>query len=379
MPTDQPSPSPVPAEPVDVALIGYGFVGKTVHAPLIASVPGLRLHTIVSSRAAQVREEWPDVRVVAEADEAFADPAVQLIVIAAPNQVHAPLAHAALSRGKHVVVDKPFTVDLAEARAVVKHAEEAGRLLSVFHNRRWDSEFLTLRRLMADDVLGDIVELHSHYDRYRPRVQDRWRERPGPGAGLWLDLGSHLADQALVLFGMPEAIYADICAQRPGAMVDDYFHVLLRYPSAPSHAGGRRVLLHGSSQAMANGLRFIAHGTRASFVKCGIDSQEQTLRNGGLPGKQDWGADAQPGQLTTATTPTAGASGGPAATPSGLPTVTTVPSVPGDYREFYTAMRDAILRGAPLPVTPSQALDVMTLLELGVESARTRREVRCAP
>jgi predicted dehydrogenase len=371
VPTDDPSH----AAPVDVALVGYGFVGKTVHAPLLASVPGLRLHTIVSSRGAQVQQDWPDARVVADADTAFADPAIQLVVIAAPNQAHAPLARAALAQGKHVVVDKPFTVDLAEAHAVVKHAEEAGRLLSVFHNRRWDSEFLTLRRLLADDVLGDIVELHSHYDRYRPLVQDRWRERPGPGAGLWFDLGSHLTDQALVLFGMPEAVYADISAQRPGAMVDDYFHVLLRYPAA---AGGRRVLLHGSSLAMANGLRFIAHGTRASFVKYGIDSQEQTLRNGGLPGRQDWGADTQPGQLTTATTPTAGASGGPAATPSAAPVVTTVPSEPGDYRCFYTGMRDAILHGAPLPVTPSQALDVMTLLERGVESARTRREVSCA-
>lgn len=346
--------------PINVALVGYGYVGKTVHAPLINALPGLRLHTIVSRKGAQVRQDWPDARVVDDAEAAFADPDVELAVIATPNELHAPQAHAALNHGKHVIVDKPFTVTLAEARDVVAHAEQAKRLLSVFQNRRWDSEFVTLQRLLSEGLLGDIVELHSHYDRYRPKVQDRWRERPGPGAGLWFDLGAHLADQALVLFGMPEAVYADIGITRAGATVDDYFHVLLRYRDST-----RRVILHASSLTANNSLRFAVHGTRGSFIKHGMDSQENALRAGARPGEaDDWGADPLPGQLTMV--------GPDGAT---LPACMTARSVPGDYRRYYAAMRDAIRDGAPVPVTPLQALDVMRLLELGVESARVRREV----
>lgn len=339
-----------------MALVGYGFVGKIFHAPLIANTPGLRLHTIVSSDAAKVLADWPDMRVVADAQAAFADADIDLAVIATPNQTHAALADAALARGKHVVVDKPFTLDLAQARQVVANASKAGRIVSVFQNRRWDADFLTLRSLIDNGALGEISELHSHFDRYRPQVADRWRERDQPGSGLWYDLGPHLLDQALQLFGMPVAMFADIGRQRQAAQADDYFHVLLRYPQ-------RRVLLHAGSLVAANGLRLAVHGTRGSYLKYGMDGQEAALRNGAVPGGADWGRDPRPGQLHQV-----GADG---------MRIDPVPGLVGDYRRYYQAMYAAIVEGQPPPVTTDEALQVMELLQLAKESAATRHELAC--
>ncbi len=344
-------------EPIlNVALVGYGFVGKVFHAPLIANTPGLHLHTIVSSDAVKVLADWPDMRVVGDAEAAFADAEIDLVVIATPNQTHAPLANAALAQGKHVVVDKPFTLDLAEARQVVANAAKAGRIVSVFQNRRWDSDFLTLRSLVDNGALGEISELHSHFDRYRPEVADRWRERDQPGSGLWYDLGPHLLDQALQLFGMPTAMFADIGRQREAAQADDYFHVLLRYPQ-------RRVLLHAGSLVPANELRFAVHGTRGSYLKYGMDGQEAALRNDAVPGGPDWGRDPRPGELHQV-----GADG---------MRINPVPGLAGDYRRYYQAMYAAIVEGQPPPVTTDEALQVMRLLQLAKESAGDGRERLC--
>ncbi len=341
---------------LNVALVGYGFVGKVFHAPLIANTPGLRLHTVVSSDARKVAADRPDARVAAEAEAVFADPEIDLVVIAAPNPVHAALASAALAQGKHVVVDKPFTVTLEQARQVIADAERAGRIVSVFQNRRWDADFLTLRKLIADGALGEVMEFHSHFDRYRPVVADRWRERDEPGSGLWYDLGPHLLDQALQLFGMPEAIFADIALQRDAAMTADYFNVLLRYPKL-------RVILHAGSLVAGQRLRFAVHGTRGSYLKHGVDPQEDALRQGGTPGQAGWGVDPLPGELRT------GAADGME--------METVQGIPGNYVRYYAAMRDAILHGGPAPVTPQQALEVMAMLEWALESSATHREIVC--
>ncbi|MEO8365039.1 MAG: oxidoreductase [Pseudoxanthomonas sp.] len=341
---------------LNVALVGYGFVGKVFHAPLIANIPGLRLHTVVSSDATKVLADHPGVRVVAEPETAFADPEINLVVIAAPNPVHAALASAALAQGKHVVVDKPFTVTVQQAKQVVADAEQAGRIVSVFQNRRWDADFLTVRKLIAEGALGDVMEFHSHFDRYRPVVADRWRERDEPGSGLWYDLGPHLLDQALQLFGMPEAVFADIALQRDGAMAADYFHVLLRYPKL-------RVVLHAGSLVSGQPLRFAVHGTRASYLKQGLDPQEDALRKGETPGREGWGIDPLPGVLRTETT-------------EGVRT-DAVESIPGNYVHYYAAMRDAVVHGNPAPVTPQQALEVMAILEWAQESSTTRREIAC--
>lgn len=334
--------------------MGYGYAGRVFHAPLIAATPGLALHSVVSSDPARVRADVPDARVFADPLAAFADAAADAVVIAAPNALHAPLAIAALQAGRHVVVDKPFATSLDEARRMVDAAARAGRQLSVFQNRRWDADFLALRTLVEDGALGEVVELHSHFDRFRPQVPDRWRERPGPGAGLWFDLGPHLLDQALQLFGPPRAIQADIAIQRAGATVDDFFHVVLRYPRL-------RVVLHAGALVAADGLRFAAHGTRGSYLKRGLDPQEAALREGRKPGGPGWGHDPRPGTLTRISGDTA------RETPFEGP--------PGDYRAYYAAMRDAIAGHAPPPVTPQQALEVMRLLEAGLEGARSGRTV----
>lgn len=340
---------------LNVALLGYGFVGKVFHAPLLNRTPGWSLHTVVSRDAGKVHADLPQVRVVADAADAFADPAVDLVVIATPNDTHAPLALAALAQGKHVVVDKPFTVTLAEAERVIAQARDSQRLVSVFQNRRWDADFLTVRQLLDDGVLGGIAEFHSHFDRYRPQVAQRWRESDVPGAGLWYDLGPHLIDQALQLFGTPLAVQADLARQRTGAHAADYFHVQLRYPRT-------RVHLHAGSLVAGNGLRFAIHGERGSYLKHGLDAQEDRLRAGGMPGDAGWGSDPRPGELTLAGE-------------DGALVAQAIDSLPGDYRHYYSALRAAIVDGAPPPVTPEEALAVMRLIELGTRSAEERREI----
>jgi len=336
-----------------VALVGYGFVGKVFHAPLISAVDGLELYRVVSSNPTAVRADYPQVSISATLDDALADPHVDVVVIATPNVLHAPQAHAALSAGKHVVVDKPFTITVAEADSLIEHAAQAGRLLSVFHNRRYDADFTTLRALIDEGALGEVTQFESHFDRFRPDVRDRWRERAGAGSGLWYDLGPHLIDQALQLFGAPIGITADIAVQRDGGESDDYFHVTLRYER-------RRVILHASTLMAANDLRFSVHGTRGSFIKQGQDSQEDALKAGRTPGDATWGEDAHPGTLTT---------------PDGERfTTRVVRGVTGNYCRYYEALRDAILGLAANPVTADEARDVMRLIALGLQSSSERRE-----
>ncbi|WP_394687545.1 oxidoreductase [uncultured Xanthomonas sp.] len=333
----------------NLALLGFGYVGRTFHAPLIAHTPGLHLHTVVSRQAEAVNAAWPQARVVADAAQAFADPRIDAVVIATPNQTHAPLALAALAQGKHVLVDKPFTLDVAETQQVLAQAQRADRIVSVFQNRRWDGDFLGVRALLEAGTLGEIAEFHSHFDRHRPQVGDRWREHALPGSGLWFDLGPHLLDQALQLFGPPQSLQADLALQRPGAQTVDYVHAVLRYPRL-------RVVLHAGSLVAANGLRFALHGSGGSYVKHGLDTQEAQLRAGVAPGAPGWGEDPLPGQLRLV-----GADGTHA--------VQTLPAPRGDYRDCYAAFREAIAGRAPAPVDAAQALAVMRLLEAGVRSA----------
>ncbi|MCI2245228.1 oxidoreductase [Xanthomonas sp. PPL568] len=333
----------------NLALLGFGYVGRTFHAPLIAHTPGLRLHTVVSRQADAVNAAWPQAHVVADAAQAFADPQIDAVVVATPNQTHAPLALAALAQGKHVLVDKPFTLDVAEAQQVLEQAQRAGRIVSVFQNRRWDGDFLGVRALLEAGTLGEIAEFHSHFDRHRPQVGDRWREHALPGSGLWFDLGPHLLDQALQLFGPPQAVQADLALQRPGAQTVDYVHAVLRYPRL-------RVVLHAGSLVAANGLRFAIHGSGGSYLKHGLDTQEAQLRAGVAPGAPEWGEDPLPGQLRLV-----GA--------DGTHSVQTLPAHRGDYRDCYAAFREALAGRGPAPVDAAQALAVMRLLEAGVRSA----------
>jgi predicted dehydrogenase len=345
--------------PIRVAIIGYGYATKTFHAPLIASVPGLELRAISSSDASKVRADWPQLAVEASPQTLIAREDVDLVVVPTPNDTHHPLARAALLAGKHVVVDKPFTLTLAEAQDLCAVAKQCGRLLSVFHNRRWDGDFLIVRELVAAGTLGRLTHVESHFDRYRPQVRARWREQAGPGSGLWVDLGAHLLDQCVQLFGLPEAMTVDLMTQRDGAVTNDAFHALLRY------ADGLRVVLHATALAAAPGARFTLHGTRGSFVKTGLDPQEDRLKLGERPdGAAPWSLPQENATLSLQDAQNADL-------------VRSAPHAvqPGRYLDYYAAVRDAILGRGPNPVPGEQAAQVMALLDLGVASHEARREL----
>lgn len=336
---------------VNVALVGFGYAGRTFHAPLISACAGLRLHTVVTRQAGALAAVWPDARPVATLDEALSDPAIGLVVIATPNALHAPQAMAALDAGKAVVIDKPFALDLAEARRVAQRAEARGLLLSVFHNRRWDADFLALKAELASGRLGPVHTFESHFDRFRPEVRDRWRERDAPGGGIWHDLGPHLIDQALILFGRPLGVTCDLAVLREGGQAVDWAHAVLRYAD-------RRVILHADMTTPAPDIRFAVHGARASWLKSGLDVQEDQLKAGLPVGGPGWGLDPSPAVRVE------GASGARER----------VAGPPGDYRAFYDAVAAALTEGAPNPVPPAEALAVMEVLEAGIESDRRRAE-----
>lgn len=341
-------------QPLNVALIGYGYAGKTFHAPLIASIPGLNLTTIVSSDSTKVHADFPAATVCASPDEVFQNESIDLVVIATPNDLHFDLAKRALNAGKHVVVDKPFTTTTQEAEILLTHPGNENLVLSVFHNRRWDADFLTVKSLLAEGAIGEVVMFESHFDRYRPEVRQRWRENAGPGGGLWYDLGPHLVDQAIQLFGVPESIFADLGMQRKDATAVDYCHVLLRY-------GKRRVILHASAMVGAVGPRFVVHGTLGSYVKTGMDTQEDSLKSGATPLSSAWGLDPLEGELTT--------------WKDGVATTNKVITARGSYQHYYLAIRQAILQQAPNPVQASEALAVMQVIEAAIRSAEARREL----
>jgi len=324
---------------IRVALIGFGDAGRQLHAPLISSTPGLVLAVIGSSREPSAKSAYPGVTVVPDWLAAARHPDVDLVVIATPNDTHAPLAEAALRAGKHVVVDKPFTVTLAEARALVATAAATGRQLSVFQNRRWDGDFLGIARELAAGRIGEVAELRSEMSRYRPQIRDRWRERAGPGAGIWCDLAPHLVDQALVLFGPPETAQADLQVQRTGGSTIDWFHCVLGY-------GPTRVIVTSSSIAADSGVRFLVRGAKGSLIKRRGDPQD------------DHSAD--PLMLVTGE--------------GEAPTRIAVPA--GNYLGYYLALRDALRGEGKLPVTPAQATTLMAIIEAGVRSSEEGCVVR---
>jgi len=343
-------------------LVGYGFAGQTFHAPVLSAVPGFELAAVASSQPQKVNADWPNAAVVPDVAALVARPDIDLVVVATPNALHYPVAKAALEAGKHVVVDKPFTLDVAEARDLELLARRNNRVLAVYQNRRFDADYLTLKDVLASGELGRPVYLESHFDRFRPEVRDRWREQKVPGAGLWVDLGAHLVDQAVQLFGKPDSLQLDTAALRDGAQVEDYFHAVLRYESGP-HAP-LRVVLHATTLAAHAAPRYIVHGTRGSYIKHGVDPQEDALRAGQRPPMAGWGADPQDGELVVP-----GSDGGE-------PQRRIWPTRAGNYVDYYAAVRDAILGNGPNPVPPEQAVALMELLDIGQRSAAEGRAIR---
>ena len=338
---------------IRVALIGYGYAGRVFHAPLIRATPGLELASISSSRPERVHADLPGIPVVSSPEEACALPSVDLVVIATPNDTHVSIATTALRAGKHVVVEKPLAPTLEDARELASLARSLDRVLTVFQNRRWDGDFLAVTNLLARGALGGVTHFESHFDRYRPHVRDRWRERADVGSGIWYDLGPHLVDQALQLFGLPERVMASMATQREGAQSNDWAHVVLEY-------GRLRVILHTSVLVAAPLPRFIVHGHTGSWVKYGLDAQERQLIAALTPDAEGQVQDAESAVLVD---------GG-----SGTETDTPVPR--GDYRQFYLRLRDALQGADSNPIPPEQALPVMAVVEAAIRSSAEGRALR---
>ena len=337
---------------IRVGLVGYGYATQTFHQPLLAASPDYRIAAVASSSPDRVADGLPDVPVVSDVDALAAREDVDLVVLATPPAGHAAQAEAALRAGKHVVAEKPFTPTVAEADRLIGLADDAGRVLSVFQNRRWDGDFLTAKRLIESGELGEVLTFRSHFDRFRPAVRDRWRERPGAGAGMLYDLGAHLIDQALVLFGPPESVWADVGAQRAGGEAVDYAHVVLRW-------GRRRALLHTGMVVAEPGPRFAVHGTGGSYLKYGLDPQEDALKAGRRPEGERWGTDV-PEAFGTLTQPDGDDFKSQ-----------TVETDAGDYPAYYAALARALRGDGPNPVPAEEARDVIRVIELAQQSAES--------
>lgn len=346
---------------IRTGIIGFGMAGKVFHAPFISTLPGFELSKISTSRASAVREIqilYPDTAVVSDAQSILSDSDIDLVIICTPNAEHLPLAQAALMQGKHVIVEKPFTVTSAEADTLVELARQQRRILTVHHNRRWVADYKTVKKVIASQLLGRLANYEAHYDRFRPALRPQaWREENVPGAGILFDLGAHLIDQALQLFGLPEAVTADVRIQRAGGQVDDFFDLTLHYPDL-------RASLYAGMLVKKPGPFFCLHGDRGSFIKSGMDVQEEVLKAGGTPANTpDWGVEPEQhwGQLYTEY--------------KDMQIAGTIQSERGSFQDFFINVQQAIRGEAPLIVTPEQARDTIRIIELALQSNREKRTV----
>lgn len=346
------------ADTVRVALIGYGLAGSVFHAPLISTTPGMSVAAIVTSspaRQQQARQDFPAAEIITKADALWSQAArYDLVVVAAPNRAHVPLGLAALHAGLPVVIDKPMAATAAEAEQLIAASKKAGKLLTVFQNRRWDNDFLTVRQLLSDNLLGPITRFDAHYDRYRPTPRaGAWRESAATedAGGLLYDLGSHLIDQATQLFGQPTQVYAEIERQRPGVQVDDDTFVALTFEH------GIHAHLSMSVVARIAGARFRINGLRGTYEKWGQDPQEDALHLGKRPGDPDWGKEPRDlwGRLSTDV--------------GGIHIDGAVETLTGSYESFYRLLRDALATGSPPPVDPADAALTLRIIEGAQRSA----------
>jgi scyllo-inositol 2-dehydrogenase (NADP+) len=344
---------------VGVAVVGFGLAGRVFHAPFVSAVPGLRLEAIVQRKGDEAAKAYPKTRILRSFEEAIRDPAVQLVVVATPNETHYDLAKRALGAGKHVVVDKPFAATSIQAKELWELAWEKGVVLAPFHNRRWDGDFLTVCSLLRKESVGRLVTYESHFDRFRPVPRENtWKEGADPANGLLFDLGPHLVDQALALFGVPKGITASVRRDRDATEIEDAFDITLEYPRLRAHCRSSMVACDAAP-------RFLLHGTSGSFKKYGLDPQEPALVAGAtVPrmGEGEWLAEGEEhwGLLTVAPNP---------AEPGTLER-TKVRTKLGDYRVFYANVRDAVNGTAELVVKPEDGYRVIRLLEMARESSR---------
>ncbi|EOZ96529.1 Myo-inositol 2-dehydrogenase [Indibacter alkaliphilus LW1] len=337
---------------IRTALIGYGSVGEKMHAPLITVCPDLELVAVVERRQEKSKEKYPSINIFRSLEDLLEADAADLIVIVTPNEFHYPQAKMALEAGKHVVVDKPVTIHSDEAKELKRIAEAKGLILSVFQNRRWDGDIRTIQKILAEGILGRIVHFESHFDRFRPQLAENWREKDVPGNGITYDLGTHLIDQAVMLFGKPDWIYAEIFKQRTGAIADDFFDITLMF-------GGIKARLTASVLSKAPVPKFLVLGEKGTYIKYGLDVQEKAFKAGELPEGLNWGLeDAEAwGELHLENT------------------YMTYETERGDYRLFYQNIADAILKKHTLRVKIEEAITVLEIIEAAFLSNREGRRI----
>ena len=345
---------------INTAVIGFGLAGSVFHAPIINCLEEFNLKTIYttnSERRASIKGLYPKTAVASDLDEIFRDEDLQLIVVAALNSHHYELAEKAILAGKNVVVDKPFTISSNDADKLIELAQKKNVVLSVFQNRRWDGDFRTLKKVVESGTLGRLVEFESHFDQFRNFPKGNWREDDAPGSGLLYDLGPHLIDQAITLFGLPSAVTADLRIQRKCAKTTDNFELILHYNEL-------KVTLKVGMLVKIPSPRFVLQGENGSFVKYGLDIQEDDLSKGFTPlNKENWGleSEAQYGRISTIV--------------NGINIDGTVESEPGDYREYYRSVYQAIAHGKALAVTPQQAANSIKIIEHAIKSNEMRQTV----
>lgn len=346
---------------IHTGIIGFGLSGRVFHAPFIDIIEGFELTKISTSdpeKEAYIEDRYPITAVVPDGKGIIDDPEIDLVIVTSPNTDHFRWAREALLAGKHVVVEKPFTVNVEEAAELIDISKRQQKILTVYHNRRFTSDTKTVKKLLDSGLLGEIVDYETHFDRYRtdPRPNGAWREQPLPGSGIFYDLGSHLIDQALWFFGMPEAVTAEINSQRTWAKADDHFDVRLHYPTFTA-------TLKSGMICRIPGPTYMLHGTNGSFVKYGLDVQEATLDTGAKPEGKNWGREPESiwGSIN--------------AEYKGVKIQGKLESEPGDYREYFINLRDAINGKVPLAVKPDEALRVMQIIELAFKSSKEKRRI----
>ena len=353
---------------VGVGVVGYGLGGRVFHAPFVSAVPGLRLVSIMQRKGDDAAKAYPTARIDRSVEDLLGDKDIELVVVSTPNETHFKLAKQALEAGKHVVIDKPFAATSEEALELGRLAKSKGLLVIPFHNRRWDGDFLTINKLLAENAVGRLVTFESHFDRFRPTPRENtWKEAGNPANGMLFDLGPHLVDQVLALFGAPEKITASVRSDRDETAIEDAFDITLHYPGKD----GKGLLAHCRTSYLAciNAPRFLLHGTKGSFIKFGLDPQEPALVGGAkvpvLGSPEVWLQEPESawGKLVVAPVPS---------DPTTL-IDNQIKTEAGDYRGFYANVRDAILGKAPLAVTPEDGYRLIKLLELARMSSAEER------
>jgi len=339
---------------IATAIVSYGMSGSIFHAPLLNAHPGFLLKTILLRSSNSALEKYPDVIIARTYEELLSDDEIELIVVNTPDDTHFDFTCKGLEAGKHVIVEKPFTTIVGDGVKLIDLAKKKGRILSVFQNRRWDGDFLTVQKIIRQNMLGRLVEYEAHFDRYRNYIQDSWKESPGHQTGTLYNLGSHLIDQALVLFGMPQSVYADIRIMRTGGKVDDAFDLKLYYKDV-------KVTLKAGYLVREPGAKFMVHGTEGSFVKYGIDPQEEDLKQGRLPDEDGWGTEPESewGILNTSI--------------NGIHIRKKIATMAGCYSDYYSNIYEAVRKSAELSVKPEEALNVIKIIEAAYRSSADRK------